>query len=252
MKASKIIIGCLATVLAATVIAADAAKPQKKRMTPEERKAHREARIAADGGMLDRPVKGKVIRVLLRTKDFSMADAVAEAANMSRILRVFVEVVEAEEQSKNKTGCLITLADMDKAPTLLAAPEDYWATVNVSRLKEGNPSAEVLKSRVIKEMWRAVGYALGAANASQYTCVMRPISCPADLDKEKVAVLTPQPMMAVSKTASQLGFARGGQATYRKACEEGWAPQPTNDVQKAIWEQVHSIPDKPLQIKKQK
>ena len=28
--------------------------------------------------------------------------------------------------------------------------------------------------------------------------------------------------------------------TYRQACIEGWAPAPTNDVQKAIWEKVHS------------
>lgn len=252
MKASKIIIGCLATVLAATVIAADAGKEQKKRPSIEEIKARRAARIAADGGLLSRPPNGKVVRVLLRTKDFSMADARAEAEHMNRTLRLYVEVVESEGQSKGKTGCLITLADMDKAPTLLVAPEDYWATVNVSRLKEDNPSADVLKSRIIKEMWRALGFTLGAANTSQFTCVMRPIGCPADLDKEKVAMLTPPPMMAVMQTAAKLGFAQGGEATYRKACQEGWAPKPTNDVQKAIWDQTYTMPDKPLTIKKQK
>ena len=36
---------------------------------------------------------------------------------------------------------------------------------------------------------------------------------------------------------------------YRKACEEGWAPQPTNDVQKAIWDKVHAMPTEPLKIK---
>ena len=253
MKASKLIVGCIATFLATAVIAAESTNATAKvKLTPEQRRARREARIAADGGMLARPAKGKVVRVLLRTKHFSMADAIAEAANMTRIMHVFVEVVESEEQSKNKTGCLITLADMDKAPTLLVAPEDYWATVNVSNLAADKPAPDVLKSRVVKEMWRAIGYALGAANSSQYTCVMRPISCPADLDREKVAVLTPQPMMAVANTANKLGFAKGGQTTYRKACQEGWAPQPTNDVQKAIWEEVHAIPDKPLQIKKQK
>ena len=30
--------------------------------------------------------------------------------------------------------------------------------------------------------------------------------------------------------------------------EEGWSPSPTNDVQRAIWEKVHAIPDKPLTI----
>ena len=36
--------------------------------------------------------------------------------------------------------------------------------------------------------------------------------------------------------------------THKKACQEGWAPAPTNDVQKAIWEKVHAIPDKPMTI----
>jgi len=38
-------------------------------------------------------------------------------------------------------------------------------------------------------------------------------------------------------------------ATYRIACREGWAPQPTNDVQKAIWDKVHAMPTEPIKIK---
>lgn len=30
--------------------------------------------------------------------------------------------------------------------------------------------------------------------------------------------------------------------------EAGWAAQPTNDYQKAVWDQVHALPDKPLTI----
>ena len=37
-------------------------------------------------------------------------------------------------------------------------------------------------------------------------------------------------------------------ATYWQACKEGWAPAPTNDVQKAIWDKVHSLPTAPLKI----
>ena len=35
-----------------------------------------------------------------------------------------------------------------------------------------------------------------------------------------------------------MGITPYRRTTYREACQEGWAPQPTNDVQKAIWEQV--------------
>ena len=44
------------------------------------------------------------------------------------------------------------------------------------------------------------------------------------------------------------GVAPAKLVPYQIACREGWAPPPTNDVQKAVWEKVHSIPDKPLTI----
>ena len=39
---------------------------------------------------------------------------------------------------------------------------------------------------------------------------------------------------------------------YRKACQEGWAPAPTNEYQKAIWDKVRSEkergPTNPIEI----
>lgn len=228
--------------------AGQSTKTDKRHMTIEERKAQRAARIAADGGMIDRPVKGKVICILLKSDKVAKGDIADEIVNMCRMTRTHVEVVDSTTQSKYPTGCLITLAEMGDAPTLLCAPEDFWATVNLSKLAKDNPSPELFKTRVIKELWRAVGYALGAANSQQQPCLMRPIRNVADLDSEKVAILTPMPMMAVAQTSSKLGFARGGQSTYRAACREGWAPSPTNDIQKVIWEEVHAKPTNPIKI----
>ena len=39
------------------------------------------------------------------------------------------------------------------------------------------------------------------------------------------------------------------QTTYHKAVEEGWAPAPTNEYQKAIWDKVHAMPTAPIKIK---
>lgn len=36
--------------------------------------------------------------------------------------------------------------------------------------------------------------------------------------------------------------------TYKRAGREGWAPAPTNDIQKAIWEKMNQVPDKPMTI----
>ena len=41
-------------------------------------------------------------------------------------------------------------------------------------------------------------------------------------------------------------------ATYLRACHLGWAPPPTNDVQRAIWEKIKAEkergPTKPITI----
>ena len=42
----------------------------------------------------------------------------------------------------------------------------------------------------------------------------------------------------ISVHARKLGMQMVRTTTYRKAAEEGWAPPPTNDVQKAIWNEA--------------
>ena len=36
--------------------------------------------------------------------------------------------------------------------------------------------------------------------------------------------------------------------TYKKACQEGWAPNPTNEWQQAIWDETRQLPTKPIKI----
>ena len=52
----------------------------------------------------------------------------------------------------------------------------------------------------------------------------------------------------ILKFLPEIGFSPAAVATYLTACSEGWAPAPTNDVQKAIWEKVHAIPKQPIKI----
>ena len=48
--------------------------------------------------------------------------------------------------------------------------------------------------------------------------------------------------------AKLMGVAVRRRVSYRKACQEGWAPAPTNDIQKAIWDKVHAVPATPMKI----
>lgn len=240
----------MSIVLAASVLAATGVSaPEKKRYSLEEKQARRAARIAADGGLLDRPINGKVVRIKVETNKISLADVEKEAEMMRRRLSVCVEVGGKDSESKCEIGAYVLLADQgEKVPTLLCAPEENWSTVNVTRLLAGAPDAETLRARIIKELWRGLAYALGAANAVQQPCVMRPITRPAELDMHQVATVSPTPLMSMRFTAQTLGFAKGGQTSYLRACQEGWAPAPTNDIQKAIWDKAHEVPTKPIKI----
>lgn len=242
----------ITALIAATAVFAEEVSDTPKNAVPNGRQARRQARINAEGGQLKRPIKGRVIRFMVKTDKISLADVEKEAKTLRMILRTEIQVVNSDEATKNATGALIVLAEQGKAPTLLVSPEELWATVNVSNLEADKPTPEVLKSRIIKELWRALAYAMGGGNSQQGPCVMRPICSLADLDRDKCLTLSMPPLMAISRTAQELGFARGGYATYKTAVVEGWAPQPTNAVQKAIWDEVHSVPTKPITIEPEK
>ena len=64
-------------------------------------------------------------------------------------------------------------------------------------------------------------------------------------------ILLVQPSFARRTRPRGSGCFRGREARvpYLVAVQEGWAPQPTNDVQKAIWDKVHALPTEPIKIK---
>lgn len=76
-----------------------------------------------------------------------------------------------------------------------------------------------------------------------------PFSTLADLDAKKSVRPAPDGINAMMNNAAGYGMTPLTIASYRTACRYGWAPAPTNDVQKAIWNEIHQIPDKPITIK---
>lgn len=228
-------------------------KSKKRRATAEEIKARRAARIAAEGGLVTAPTQGRVVRILNKTDKVTIPELEGMTAEITQLLGFVVEVVDSDKVTTQRTGCLITLAEQNGAPTILVAPEDPWAAVNVKNLMKDNPTPEVLKTRIRKELWRAFAFAMGAANSQMQPCLMRPVFSLKDLDAEKVAILSPEPLMGISQTAERLNFATSRRVTYKTAVVEGWAPAPTNDVQRAICEKVKAEqsekPSNPLKIR---
>ncbi|MDR2850166.1 MAG: hypothetical protein LBW77_06470, partial [Verrucomicrobiota bacterium] len=135
-------------------------------------------------------------------------------------------------------AAVIVVGDAAGDPSLLIAPESRWALVNVAALADPGVSPETLAERTQKEVWRAFGYLMGAAHSNFEHCLLKPVLSTEDLDALKTKGLCPEPFNKIMAQAQKLGMKPQRMTTYRKAVEEGWAPAPTNDFQKAIWAEL--------------
>lgn len=193
----------------------------------------------ATGGFLEVETSGKVFAI---ANDQNVVDE-SVVKNMAALVKsqfgFCVQLGDCEAYGPIGTNMFarVSLVAKADAPALLCAPEEGWAQVNVAALKKDNPSDETLKSRVAKEMWRGFGYAVGCGNSVAQPCIMSEVADLAALDS-LTNVVGPEPNGKIGTTARQRGARIVRYTSYRRACEEGWAPAPTNDVQKAIYEQI--------------
>ena len=155
-------------------------------------------------------------------------------------------------KKENNATVIVFLTDDPTLPMVLAAPEASWAVANVAAVASGNPDAELLKTRTCKIVRRALILALGGSFAPDGKLVCAPVRSIADLDSIKDSGVVIDQMFGIVANARELGLSLEKKMTYRDACEKGIAPQPTNAVQRAVWDEVNAVPDKPIKIKKRK
>ena len=152
-----------------------------------------------------------------------------------------------EIMSQQKADFLIAVVDKAGLPASLIALESRWAILNVAALEDGLKSPDGLTDRARKEFVR-VFCALSGGFSSQFKVplinsvvkVSDLDSCESDPPADINARLRPYLELRGVKPEQKI--------TYRKACEQGWAPTPTNEFQKAVWDKVHAIPSKPMKI----
>ena len=201
----------------------------------------------AEGGILKEAYTGKYVVIVNDQKRVPESDFFRKDSSINDLFGYPTKIVPPGTSLKD-AGLVITISDNDKAPSLLVAPESPWAGINVYALAADKPKPEILVSRLQQEIWRAFMYACGAANSMMQPCVMRQVLSVKELDLHKGVMPCPDSLGRVMTTAKRLGIQEQGYVTYKDACEAGWAPPPTNDVQKAIWEKVHALPTAPLKI----
>ena len=82
------------------------------------------------------------------------------------------------------------------------------------------------------------------SGTSQYSGNILNATSIQDLDSANPDTMIYDMVLRCNKYLASIGITPSQKASYKTACEEGWAPAPTNDVQKAIWERTKAEKDK--------
>lgn len=151
---------------------------------------------------------------------------------------------------KNANGNIgVVIINNVNYPSLLTAPEEGWSIINVASLAIDKPNSKKLASRVRKEILRGFALAAGCSFMARGPFVLRPnVRRPRDLDFIKEECYGIDAIRTLSYSMRYYGIVPWIVTTYENACSLGWAPAPTNEYQKAIWDKVHAAPENPMKI----
>lgn len=137
----------------------------------------------------------------------------------------------------------------DQAP-MTVSPEIGRGVLNIAALTNdlstANAVRKLLPKRAKLEFLRLMCYAF-SVGGSQFSGNILSATSLRDLDSMQ-PFLPVDVFDKIDASAKKRGLRPEILANYQEACEQGWAPAPTNDAQKAIWKKVHQIPDRPITI----
>jgi hypothetical protein len=154
----------------------------------------------------------------------------------------------AELKSLGANGGIYFINDK-MLPIMLVAAEDGWGVLNMAPIIADTPNAIKINKRIQKLVNRLFANIHGIADPSMMpACVMKHAVGLAGIDALVCATYSPEANSKITAYLHKAGYKQRKCGTYYDACEEGWAPAPTNDVQKKIWDKVHKLPTMPLVI----
>ena len=203
------------------------------------------------GGLVFGKASGNYVK-FINTQDkiaTSIIGDVAEDVRKNLLLPVEVcntttseDIFLSASRAMNRpyTGVAILILDTKVETPIFVAPEAGWAIVNVNALLIDNPDQQKAKNRLKKELWRALCFATGGGFSAVKPCVVQPTKSLHELDSLTYPLPSPMQHNTIIDGAKRRGILPIKINTYLGACQEGWAPAPTNDIQRAIWEKVRS------------
>lgn len=144
-------------------------------------------------------------------------------------------------KSDEKASVAVFVIDNSEMPVSLVAPEEHWAVVNISKLCAGLPENDLLRGRMLsararREVVRALALASGGGS-SQFENNIMNVTRIEDLDATQ-EFLPVDVLARVTQHLEQIGVTPAYERFYYIACKEGWAPAPTNEIEKAILQRV--------------
>lgn len=241
MRRQQYAMGTVSAAMVAMIAVCAVLSPSQANARP------RPARLTKpSGGLVERAVPGKTVRVVdaQGMLPHGVVEAAARGVRLRSLLPLAVEtgcasagegVWRTASSAAADAGAAVLVVDDTSLPFVVASPDARWAIANVAALR-GMP--EHAEARLEKLLWNAVARALGTGAAGDGG-VIAPFSGVIGLDALP-DLPGPASHNALMDAARVQGIGLIRLATYRTACEEGWAPAPTNDVQRAIWEHVRS------------
>lgn len=224
----------------------------------ERAAARKEKLLRSTGGRIAREGTGTGRIVLLNDQTVLPASELAAVANdLAILLRLRIDVADgkfpgigaAKDVLKAKQANAVVFVVADKAlPRSLVAYEDAWGVANVGILKPAEKTISL--SRMKKLVLRTLALTCGVGDPQSAGSTMWPVGADEELDGVWYPDI-PLPNFASPIVAhmKKLGMEQMEVKTYFQACQAGWAPQPTNEVQKRVWDKVHTIPKNPMTIK---
>lgn len=156
--------------------------------------------------------------------------------------------------NREKANVGFFLIDNPSMPMSLVCLEEGWAMVNFSKLNIGTPDEKTLARRFGAELNRVIRSLLAVGENGRKPIRVLDTIKPAprngaDLDKLVNISIPVDEGLAIHGNMPSFGVSPERQIPYLIACKQGWAPLPTNAVQKAIWDKVHQLPSNPIKIK---
>lgn len=242
---NKLMIAVMTALAVSTLFSENA--PAKKKLLPYPASKMAEFN-AMTGGMVDPPANAKVLMFLdaretdvpVLTKSTKVAEELVEVAIDTKRIKLSDQDDPkkiAFGSKRDKVGAVVLIYERTGEPVLSAFPEDGVVLVNVEPLRADKPDANLFCRRFVTEFWRSIAFALGGYGLpAQFSNSMQPIFSLKDYDSLGGAGLMPVHIGMITKSKWKLGITGRDAVPYSHACVEGWAPAPTNDVQKSFYE----------------